>query len=316
MDHTHSSDLANANIVGSNSQTREPLVSVVIPFYKHGAYLAQAVRSVEEQDYPQKELVLVDDGSPTPAAEFLRGGHSFRIIRTDNHGVSAARNRGFQESTGKYLLFLDADDVLAPDAIQAHVAAITTSPDIVLTFGARRMIDEAGRVLTGPHVCRERQNYFRMFLESNPIGGPGSCLIRRDAFGKAGGFPVGKATAEDYDLWLRLARLGRITRHTAWVLDYRTHGNNVSQQSEAMLAGTLDALDRLEPSLSRADQRRLRRGRARWVHVFRPQPGLRYRIKGMYFKLQAMLGVPIRSYVREALDRITGRKPSVVARSA
>lgn len=291
---------------GANSGAEKPLVSVIIPFYKHGAFLAEAVHSAEMQEYPHKELLLVDDGSPVPATSFLPNGHTFRIIRTENQGVSAARNTGFHQSSGPYLLFLDADDVLAPGAIEAHVNAITRVPGAVLTFGARRLIDQEGHVLNGPSVCRDRQDYFRMFLESNPIGGPGSCLIEREAFAASGGFPAGKATAEDYDLWLRLARAGKVIRHTSWVLDYRTHSDNVSQQSEAMLAGTLDVLARLEPSLNRADQARLRRGRARWIHTFRPRRDLPYRMQGMYFRMHAMLGVPLRSYLQEIGERLTG----------
>lgn len=218
----------------------------------------------------------------------------------ENAGVSAARNLGFRESSGDFLLFLDADDVLATGAISAHLSAFCNHPNAVLALGARRTIDHHGRVLGGAHVCRAGKDYFRMILQSNLIGGPGSCLIPRDIFAKAGGFRAGKATAEDYDLWLRIAQLGPIVRHETCVLEYRVHGNNVSREREAMLAGTLETLDRVEPALGRKDRARLRRGRRRWTHTFRPRKGIVYKMEELYFRVLAMADVPLRSYWDES----------------
>jgi glycosyltransferase involved in cell wall biosynthesis len=280
------------------------LVSVIVPFYKHGQFLAEAIQSVEKQDYPNIECILVDDGSPIPAASFLPETHSARIIRTENAGVSAARNVGFRNSSGTHLLFLDADDRLPPDAVSSHLKIFAKYPSTQLTFGAQRLIDETGRVVRGAKVCRERADYFRMFLESNPIGGPGSCMIRREIFAKAGGFPEGKATAEDYYLWLRIARLGEIRRHVACVMEYRTHANNVSGNNEAMLAGTLDTLSSVEAMLTPSETVRLRWGQRRWVHIYRPRTDLSYKLQGAIFSLRAMADVPMQSYFEEFKARI------------
>jgi glycosyltransferase involved in cell wall biosynthesis len=279
--------------------TTAPLISFIIPFFRHGEFLAETVRSIEEQNYSPSEIIIVDDGSPIPVDAFLPKEHSLTIIRTENAGVSAARNRGFRESSGSYILFIDADDRLMPGAINSHLKVFADYPDTQLTFGACRFIDDSGTVTRRSKVCRERQDYFRMFLESNPIGGPGSCLMRRSLFAGSGGFREGKATAEDYDLWLRMARIGKIRRHTECILEYRIHSNNVSGNSESMLAGTMETLDRLEATLNSKELARLKWARRRWIHLFRPRPGVLYRVEGMIFSLRAMLDVPLSSYGRE-----------------
>jgi glycosyltransferase involved in cell wall biosynthesis len=275
------------------------LVSIIVPFYKHGEFLAEAIQSVENQDYSNIECILVDDGSPVPASSFLPAVHRARIIRTDNAGVSAARNCGFRNSSGSFLLFLDADDRLPANAVSSHLRVFDEYPSTQLTFGARRFIDETGAVVRGAEVCRERSDYFRMFLESNPIGGPGSCMMRREIFAACGGFREGKATAEDYDLWLRIARVAEVRRHVDCVMEYRTHANNVSGNNEAMLAGTLETLSRVESMLTPSEKVRLHWGRRRWIHRFRPRAGLGYQMERAFFNLRAMTDVSAQAYLKE-----------------
>jgi hypothetical protein len=123
-------------------------------------------------------------------------------------------------------------------------------------------------------------------------------MIRRNAFIQAGLFDESSRIVEDYPLYLRLARRHPFVRHDDCVVDYRFHKNSLSQDKERMLKGILDALDRLEAEteLSPREQRRLRHGRGRWVHELRPEKTLAYRLRGVYYKLRAMSGVPFRSY--------------------
>ncbi len=268
-----------------------PRVSVIIPFYKQAKYLPAAVASVRAQDYPNCELIVVDDGSPVPASEVLEDAGELVLIRTENRGVSAARNTGAARSTGEYLLFFDADDLMPPGSIAAHVEAMRNVPEAALCFAARRDIEADGTVFRADHICRPRRSYFHMLLQSNPLGGPGTCLIRSAAFGKAGGFDESLAMAEDYDLWLKLAMEGPVVRHTHCVMEYRRHETNVSSDQEAMLASTLFVLDRLAPRLAPGDRRRIGHAKQRWRHVFLPRPGWRYRLAGLYYGLRAMRAV-------------------------
>ena len=274
----------------------QPPVSIIIPFYKQEKYLAMTVASVRAQRYGNCEIIVVDDGSPTPAAEVLGASSDLQIIRTANRGVSAARNTGAARSTGEYLLFLDADDLLPPGAIGAHLHAFASEPEATLCFGARREIEADGTVYRTDHVCRPRRNYFRTLLESNPLGGPGACMIRAGAFRAAGGFDESLRMAEDYELWLKLARLGPVVRHTRCVLEARRHGGNVSSDQPAMLASTLLVLERLAPQLPPKDRARIAHAKRRWRHVFLPRSDWRYKLAGFYYGLRAMVTVDWRRH--------------------
>jgi hypothetical protein len=127
-------------------------------------------------------------------------------------------------------------------------------------------------------------------------------MIPRNAFIEAGMFDDRlRAQVDDYDLYLRLARKYRVAQHDFCVLDYRLHSNNISKDQEKMLAGTLAMLDRVETSakLSPSQRRRLRYGRNRWIHMFRPQRTLAYRLLLIYYKFRAVFDVPLRAYYDE-----------------
>ena len=277
-----------------------PLVSVIIAYYKQEGFIAETVRSVQHQTYPHFEIIVIDDGSPVPASSVLPESGDVRILRTENRGCPAARNFGFQQSRGDFLVFLDSDDRLTPGALEAHLKAFAESPTAALSFGAQRFIDEHSREIRPPHNCRPRNNYFLMLLEGNPIGTPGAAMIRREAFIEAGLFDESVRIVEDYPLYLRLARKHPIVQSPACVIDYRWHTNSMSRDREGMYKGIMHALDRLEAEteLTAAEQRRLRHGRRRWRHEFRPRPTLAYRIEGLYYRFRAMLTVPLGSYFR------------------
>ena len=276
------------------SDPTAPLVSIIIPYYMQQAYIADTVRSALAQTYQHIEVIVIDDGSPVPAAPALTGMEGIHLTRTENHGCPITRNVGFSQSSGEFLIFLDGDDILRPDAVQSHLNAFATKPEAGLSFGAVRIIDRQGHQTSPARVCRPRKDYLMMLLETNPIWSPGATMMRRDTFEQAGGFNRSlHVQVDDYDLYLRLARLRPFVRHTETVLDYRLHGENVSKDQEKMLSGTLAVLDRLEVSgeLSPAELRRLRYGKRRWLHQFRPRRTLSYRLKDLYYRFRSLLSV-------------------------
>jgi glycosyltransferase involved in cell wall biosynthesis len=280
-----------------------PLVSVIIPYYKQERFLAETVSSVQQQTYPNFEIIVVDDGSPVPATSLILDSDDVLVLRTDHRGCpAAARNFGFKRSSGEYLVFLDSDDRLNPGALQAQIKALTEHPDASLSFGAQRIIDEDGDEVRPAHTCRPRKNYFLMLLEGNPIGCPGATMIRRDAFIEAGFFDESFRIVEDYRLYLRLAKRDPFVQSEFCVVDYRFHRNSLSRDGGRMLTAILEVLDRLESenSLTPYELRRLRHGRRRWMHEFQRGNSLAYRMRGLYFKVRAMSGVPLRSYLRDS----------------
>jgi glycosyltransferase involved in cell wall biosynthesis len=284
----------------------EHRVSVIIPYYNQPAFLAEAVSSVEQQTYPNIEIIVVDDGSAVPADSILPQRSGVRIIRTENRGVSAARNLGFQNCSGDYLIFLDSDDRLAPGAVAAHLQELCERPDAGLSFGPTRSIDQSGAEIRPAHICRPRKDYFRMFLEGNPIGSPGAAMIPRTAFVAAGRFNESVAMGEDYDLYLRIARQWPLVQHNTCVLEYREHSANTSRAQEQMLMSTMVVLDLIEPRLSESERRRLPHARRRWKHVFRRKTTMAYRLMDLYYSFRAMSGVPFGNYFSRDADAQVG----------
>ncbi len=116
------------------------LVSVVIPCYNQSNFLGEAIESVLAQTYRHFEIIVIDDGSPDNTAEVAVRYPDVRYIRQENQGLSGARNTGFRESQGKYLVFLDADDRLLPGALQAGINCLHIHPECAFVSGHHRYI--------------------------------------------------------------------------------------------------------------------------------------------------------------------------------
>lgn len=236
------------------SGRREPLVSIIIPFYRQEDYLRATVESARRQTYGRTEILVVDDGSPVAAGSVLGAAAGVTVVRTENGGVAAARNRGFAESRGEFLVFLDADDVLEADAVERHLLAFRGRPAAGMSFGAVRTIDAKGNAMSAPRVCEERRNYVRTFLCRNAIACPGAVMLRREVFAKVGGFDKLPFQAEDYLLYLKIVTAFDVVRHTGCVVAYRRHERCASSDKDAMRRGRTEALRRIGPRLAPGDR--------------------------------------------------------------
>jgi O-antigen/teichoic acid export membrane protein len=291
----HKLDAVKTRIAGG-SLSSQPLVSIIIPYYRQETFVYATLESAKLQSYRNIEIIVVDDGSPISAHSVLGDDPGIKLLRIENQGVAAARNAGFRASSGEFILFLDSDDLLEIDAVDAHLAAFSAKPSAALSFGALRNIDKHGRETRPAHVCRERKSYVRSFLSSNPIGCPGAAMIRRKVLMDVGGFDEEFRWCEDYLLYLRIVTTMSIVRHTRCVVAYRQHEQGMSRNRSAMLAFTMKALDQIEESLPPADRQWLRYGRRRWTHAFVGKPGIAHQLRGFYYRFRAMLTVPLSSY--------------------
>lgn len=180
------------------------MVSIVIPFYNSARFLTETLKSVSQQDYPDWECLLVDDGSTDESVsivkEFEQKDSRFRYIcRTQEpKGVSSSRNEGISESKGKYLLFLDADDILSPDCLRSRVNYLEQHLSLdfavfqVETFGLRRM------KMTTP-----RKNYLKAFVGFDFPWTVSSPLWGTDFLKSLGGFNTDLIRFEDPELHIR-----------------------------------------------------------------------------------------------------------------
>ena len=182
-------------------------VSVVITCYNQGQYLEECINSVTNSDYPNIEIILVDDGSEDTftqkTLDKLDSG-KIKIIRQNNQGVCAARNNGIAAATGKYILPLDADDKIAETYISKAVKILAENPQIgiVLCNGILWASQSGG----GGKWKLSSPTIINMLIQNCIFS---SAIFRKSDFEKTGGFnPVMEAGCEDWDLWLKFLENG------------------------------------------------------------------------------------------------------------
>jgi glycosyltransferase involved in cell wall biosynthesis len=189
------------------AQGRGTRVSIVIPVYNHATYLRQCIQSALDQDWPDLEVVVVDDASPDRAVgeilESLRSHPRLRLSRNPrNLGISETQNAALEASTGGVIAFLDCDDYLPRNAISTCMRA--WREDTVYLHTGRVNVDEQGREVSRIHfLSLPRKDYFAENLEA--MYATHLKVIRRDAFAKVGLFDPRFDSAQDYDMLMRIA---------------------------------------------------------------------------------------------------------------
>ncbi|PYI51683.1 MAG: hypothetical protein DMC62_07885 [Verrucomicrobia bacterium] len=123
------------------------LASVIIPCYNQAHFLHEAIESASAQTYSHREILVVDDGSTDNTAKVTASYPGVRYVRQENLGVASARNTGFKQSRGEYLVFLDADDRLLPEALRVGVDCLRQHPDCAFAAGFCRLIVADGSLL-------------------------------------------------------------------------------------------------------------------------------------------------------------------------
>jgi amino acid adenylation domain-containing protein len=251
------------------------LVTVVIPAYNSGKFLAAAIDSVLAQTYAAVELIVVDDGSIDDTTLICDRYPLITYIYQVNQGAASARNAGIRASQGEYLLFLDSDDYLFPEAIEIGVECLQADPLVGFVFGNYlfKSISADGSYTTQqlsedpPPVA----SYATILAAQHKIQ-CATALLRRSAVESVGGFNPDLVVMEDLHLFLRIARTYPIDFHDRVVSEYRYHGGNLSSAAAKMLIGTL-AVQQLERDYvqqhgASAEQSAYELGRSTWLKFF------------------------------------------------
>ena len=186
-----------------------PEFSVIIPCYKQAHLLPKAIESALEQARDvDLEVIVVDDGSPDDASEVASRYAGVTVIRQANAGLCAARNRGIQSSTGRFLLFLDSDDYLRPGMLAAAARGFARGDEIAVVHGYADVVDEGGEKIIGESGGQDLSgDAFHSLLRSS-FGPPVTFIVRREVLDRVGLFDVSLRSCEDWDLWLRVAGAG------------------------------------------------------------------------------------------------------------
>lgn len=215
------------------TQNSQPLISVIIPCYNYGKYLSYAVESALGQtgnDFGT-EIIIVDDGSTDNTAEIVRDfGSPVHYVYQDNQGLSAARNTGIENASGDFIIFLDADDVLGPNVINAHLKNFSSNQEQDLSICHCYCVNkDTGANLFWPL----KATHHDLHLCHSNIAPVHAFMMRRETINEVGFFDTERKACEDYNYWLRCARLGKRfgIAPEAFVV-YRQHGDSMSGQRE------------------------------------------------------------------------------------
>lgn len=225
----------------------QPVVSVIIPCYNHGRYLAEAIQSVLNQTYKWIEIVVVDDGSTDNTKYVAESFPNVKYVYQENQGLSAARNTGILNSVGDYLVFLDADDLLEEDALEYNLNHLIGNENLAFASGGYLLETSEGKKIEKTKDPIYQNNYLE-FLKKNYIEMHATVMYRRWVFDDFK-YDTSLKACEDYDLYLKISRKFPVYYHSKILAIYRIHGANMSGNSELMLNSVLKVLNHQKASL-------------------------------------------------------------------
>jgi glycosyltransferase involved in cell wall biosynthesis len=256
-------------------------VSVVIPCYGQGHFLHEAIESVLAQT-SAAEIVVVDDGSPDDAAEVAARYPKVCCVRQKNKGLAEARNSGFRNAHGDFVIFLDADDRLTPNAVEAHLRCFAANPDAGFVVGDIDHIAADGSIVDSPRWPLLRRNFYEELLKVNHVANTIAVMFRREVIVTIGGFDRSCSPAEDYYLLLRAARLFPSAHHRTVVALYRRHQTSLSRRGVVMLRAMHSIMEGEKPQAQ--DNPQLEAARREGIRYWRDHFG-RIGLRELYARL-------------------------------
>jgi len=221
-------------------------VSVVIPCFNAAAFLRATLDSVLGQTHPRVEVIVVDDGSTDDSAAIAQSyGPPVRVFRQTNQGESVARNYGISVATGDYFLFLDADDVLAPDTMTVELAAIADVRNGVAQVGWATFHERPEHTIAS--FAPKSTQFFPPVLSASP-GPPHTFLVPAGLVRAVGGFDTTLRHMEDWHFWARVAFAGGVLVPVPYLgAYYRKHPHSQCATRNALerALGIVTVLERL-----------------------------------------------------------------------
>jgi glycosyltransferase involved in cell wall biosynthesis len=246
-----------------------PVVSIIIPTFNRAKYVAQAVESVFAQTFTNLEVIVIDDGSTDETRERLASFSSsarFHYVYQANAGRSTARNQGIAKAQGEFLLFLDSDDQLLPNALADLLQLVVRHPSAQMICGQTLFVDEhfiqfatLSPTVKGsmPYPALINERFFLL---------PGAFVVRKASLEKIGMFDPQVEPCEDYDFALRAALRCEVACADVAVVQHRMHDSNTP--STAIFLGGIRVAQKHLHLINDADELRpavYRGSRARWM---------------------------------------------------
>lgn len=225
--------------------TLTPEVSFVLCIYNGEKYLKEAIDSVLRQDFFNFELILIDDGSTDETLNIIRNfeikDSRCRVFAGPNQGIIASRNMGIVHAHADLIALMDADDICMPHRISTQVQYLKNHPDCVAVGSKTMFIDPEGESLTFMNLAIDHDSIDKAHLSGRGgiIVNP-SALIRKAAILQVGMYQKEYLHAEDIDLFLRLAEIGKLANIPEVLLAYRQHFSSIGHKYAAAQRASAD----------------------------------------------------------------------------
>ncbi len=216
-------------------------VSVIIPTYQRAHLVSQTIESVLAQTYTDYEIIVVNDGSPDNTKEVLASfGDQITVIHQENQGLSAARNAAIMAARGRYIAFVDDDDLWLPNKLEKQIACLESNPNIGLVYSDVFSFNEEGvfgepwlKASPPPPVLHSWILFVRNFIPVLTV------VVRRECLDEVGLFDQAMVPCDDYDMWLRIIEKFPFHFLNEPLALYRQSANSMSKNEEQMLLGVM-----------------------------------------------------------------------------
>lgn len=199
-------------------------LSVVLPVRDGEAYLDTALDSIRAQSFTDFELLIIDDASTDRSPDICRrhaaADSRIKVIANAGNGLVDGLNFGVARSTAPLIARMDADDIALPSRFELQMARLKQDPELAVLGTATARIAADGRLVDTTSPPTDPDEVARILLKSNPIAHP-TVIMQRSVVEAVGGYRQAYLRAEDYDLWVRIAEIGRISNLPQTLLNYR-----------------------------------------------------------------------------------------------
>jgi glycosyltransferase involved in cell wall biosynthesis len=226
-------------------------VSIIIPAYNAEKFIVETIKSVQRQTFSDFEIIVVDDGSTDQTASLVMQLEEprLRVLSVEHQGLSATRNRGVAASEGKFLAFLDADDLWTPNTLQLYVEALTANAAADLSYGWTYFwnydLNNSSDVTKLISHSATGATAYRAMLERNIVGNGSNIFVRRSAFDAVGGFDQDLTHGEDWEFCFRVALQGEVALVPQPLVYYRQHSTSICSDFEPAKTSFFKALDKI-----------------------------------------------------------------------
>ncbi|HFH9945987.1 TPA: glycosyltransferase family 2 protein [Streptococcus suis] len=212
----------------------KPLISVIIPNFNRQHLIQRAIESVNQQTYPNLEIIVVDDKSTDQSVPIIQDLQKQQdnlslFVVEENSGANACRNLGVEKAKGKYLAFLDSDDYFLPTKLEKQVRMLQERPEVgfvVTGFGAKAV-----------HTLPEGIIPLKETIKQNNLGGFSTLMVRKELFQQVGGLDLQLLSCQDWDLFLKLLQVSQGYKLAEDLVAYEVQEDSISKNSTKVIQG-------------------------------------------------------------------------------